>query len=1013
MKRISLLCWGLMLGSMLFAQNRVVPNSPFLNQQHSNARPSNVPVDEARTPSTGTPSPIGSTYSDMVTTIKVGEASNSYSTLASECNPLTYVPGIGTNGGSLAFIHRRNIVNCGGAAGDNGRVGYAISTDNGASWNVGSGVTSTATSFPPVNHCFGVLEVTPLYTVPVRYPMGVLFSGTGGTSVSDLVLSTTGSLINNGQWDGNHVSTVADPAGTPNLTQDEYPFQSVGHTISGGMVERVAGEFWYATNETQGTNNDAGPGRVFVYKGIYNVATQKTDWAQATVLNPDNFLLDGSNAQVSTPSVGFSPDGLTGYITWLGDLNGGQDSVLSPIVSESTDGGQTWSDPIEISLPSFPEIADSLRSILVLDSISPTQIDTVPFATGKATTGFDQDMVVDANGNPHIFTSIGVAETLTTPLGGYTIFSGVFLMNVAFTKDQFGDWNAIYVSTQNTFRGWFGDLAAQGAQQFAQDIHNQVSRSTDGTKIFYNWVDTDTTANGWAPIPSFPGGNNMTNFAPDLRMRTFDVTANALTPIEIVTEGDLNWGGAILLPKVAPIAADMGNGMFQIPTVIANVDGGSALSTTSYHYVTDVTTDVSLATEPPIYFYNCKENPFTNAINQITPDCGTSNGEISLTAAGGIGPYALAWDTGDTTTTLSNLSAGLYEIVVTDSKGCIDTLSITLNNANAPALAIDPVSVNDISCNGANDGSATVSVTGGAGNEVYLWSNSEATATATALFPGVNTVEVTDASGCKSFESVTINEPDPIAINISSTGVDCAGNSNGSVSSIALGGTGSLNYDWGTIGIGATIDNLPGGAYQVLVTDANACVDSAQIVVDEPSPISITASTSPNTGTLANPNGTASASAGGGSSPYTIDWVAVGTVDTTFNAPFIFGLCEGDYVVVITDFNGCVSIDTATVDVSGLGCADNIEDELAAGITTFQLFPNPTQHIAQIRLELDRPEAINIKLVNLHGQLIEELQIAPTQQLNHNLDVSALAAGVYFVRVETARGRATQRLMVE
>ncbi|MFK7926313.1 MAG: T9SS type A sorting domain-containing protein, partial [Bacteroidia bacterium] len=192
-----------------------------------------------------------------------------------------------------------------------------------------------------------------------------------------------------------------------------------------------------------------------------------------------------------------------------------------------------------------------------------------------------------------------------------------------------------------------------------------------------------------------------------------------------------------------------------------------------------------------------------------------------------------------------------------------------------------------------------------------------------------------------------------------------------------------------------------------------ACVDSAQIVVDEPATITITTSTSPNTGGLANPNGTASASAGGGTSPYSIDWIAVGSGDTTFNAPFIFGLCDGDYVAVITDFNGCVSKDTTSVTASGESCTNNIEDEILAGITTFQLFPNPTQSITQLRLELDRPEAINIKLVNLHGQLIEEIQIAPTQQLNHNLDVSALSAGVYFVRVETARGRATQRLMVD
>ena len=1001
------------MGSMLFAQNRIVNYTPALDHSESSMRPKNVPVSEARTPSTGSTTPIGGTFSDMITTVKIGEASNSYSTLAAECNPLTYVPGIGTNGGSLAFVHRRNIANCGGQTIDNGRLTYSISTDFGSSWNVGNGITSTATNPPPVNHCFGVVEITPAYNVPVRYPMGVLFSGTGGTSVSDLVLSTTGSLINNGQWDGNHHATVLDPAGAINQTQDEYPNQGVGHTISGGLVERVPGEFWYATNETQGTNNDPGPGRVFIYKGTYNTTTQKTDWTLNTTLTPDNFLLDGINAQLSTPNMGFSPDGTIGYVTWLGDLNGGQDSVLSPIVSESSDGGQTWSDPIEISLESFPEIADSLQTLLVIDSVSPSQIDTIPFATGVATTAFDVDIAVDANGNPHIFTTVGSAETVNTPVSGYTIFGGIHLMNLSFTKDQFGDWNAIYISTQNTFRGWFGDLSAQGSQQIAQDIHNQVSRSADGTKIFFGWVDTDTTANGWAPIPSFPGGNNMTNFSPDLRLRAYDVSTNLLTPVDVITEGDLNWGGLVLLPKFTPLAHDQGNGSFTIPTVIANIDGGSALQTTSYHYITDINVDITTASEPPIFFYNCKENPFANNINQITPDCGTSNGELTVTTGGGIGPYTLAWTSGDTSATLSNLSAGLYEIVVTDSKECTDTLSITLNNANAPTLSIDPSSVSDISCFGANDGSATVTVSGGAGSETYTWSNNETSATAMSLPPGVNTIEVTDANGCKSFESVSINEPAAIDINISSVGIDCAGNGNGSVSAIAVGGTGTLTYDWGTAGTGPSIDNLAGGIYQVVVTDANSCVDSAQIVVDEPDPISVTGSSSPNSGTLQAPNGTASASASGGTSPYVIDWTLIGSVDTAFNAPFIFGLCEGDYEAIVIDFNGCVTRDTITVGVAGLGCSDNIEDELAAGITTFQLFPNPAHDLAQLRLELDRPEAVNIKLTNLHGQVMESVQLAPNQQLVHNLDVSRFAAGIYFVEVETSRGRATQRLMIE
>ena len=127
---------------------------------------------------------------------------------------------------------------------------------------------------------------------------------------------------------------------------------------------------------------------------------QYVNWGLHATLHPDNLLRDGTNAVLSYPNIGFSPDGSVGYVAWMGDLKGVVDTVMSPIVSESKDGGQTWSDPIEIDLSSFPEIADSLKTYLVVDSISPTQVDTVPLATGVATSCFDLDLTVDSKGNP-------------------------------------------------------------------------------------------------------------------------------------------------------------------------------------------------------------------------------------------------------------------------------------------------------------------------------------------------------------------------------------------------------------------------------------------------------------------------------------------------------------------------------------------------------------------------------------------------------------------------------------
>ncbi|MEL6589979.1 MAG: hypothetical protein AAFQ68_07865, partial [Bacteroidota bacterium] len=123
MKRISLLLLGLSFGIGLFAQTRIVDrNLPSINKAtQAFVPPSEISV-QSRSASTGDIDPIGTIHSDAVTTVKMGEASNSYSTLAAECNPLSYVPGVGTNGGSLALVYRRNINTCGGTAIENGRL---------------------------------------------------------------------------------------------------------------------------------------------------------------------------------------------------------------------------------------------------------------------------------------------------------------------------------------------------------------------------------------------------------------------------------------------------------------------------------------------------------------------------------------------------------------------------------------------------------------------------------------------------------------------------------------------------------------------------------------------------------------------------------------------------------------------------------------------------------------------------------------------------------------------------
>ncbi|MFH1319544.1 MAG: C25 family cysteine peptidase [Bacteroidota bacterium] len=144
----------------------------------------------------------------------------------------------------------------------------------------------------------------------------------------------------------------------------------------------------------------------------------------------------------------------------------------------------------------------------------------------------------------------------------------------------------------------------------------------------------------------------------------------------------------------------------------------------------------------------------------------------------------------------------------------------------------------DVSCNGGNDGSATLTASGGTAPYSYLWSNGGTGATENSLAAGTNDVAVADAGGCSATASITINEP--TAISAITTANDASqGNCDGSASLTASGGNPPYTYLWDDTGgqTTTTADNLCAGTYHVTVTDANGCTASDSVTVNEVSGI--------------------------------------------------------------------------------------------------------------------------------------------------------------------------------
>ncbi len=204
--------------------------------------------------------------------------------------------------------------------------------------------------------------------------------------------------------------------------------------------------------------------------------------------------------------------------------------------------------------------------------------------------------------------------------------------------------------------------------------------------------------------------------------------------------------------------------------------------------------------------------------------CGGANGSATAAVNTGTSPYTYSWNNGQTTQTISGLSAGTYSVVVTDASGCtgVDSVSIT-SSGSVTALA----GPNSTICAG-----QTVSISASGGTN-YSWSTG-ATTTAISLTPSSSsTYSVIVSSGnCSdtAFVTVSITSP-PVAVASSST--VCAGQN--AILTASGGGT----YLWST---GATTSSISlsstsSSTYSVVVS-FGSCADTANAILTIiPSPL--------------------------------------------------------------------------------------------------------------------------------------------------------------------------------
>jgi len=306
-------------------------------------------------------------------------------------------------------------------------------------------------------------------------------------------------------------------------------------------------------------------------------------------------------------------------------------------------------------------------------------------------------------------------------------------------------------------------------------------------------------------------------------------------------------------------------------------------------------------TQPPL---------LTSTASSESVTCyGGSNGIIHSSAGGGTAPYTYVWSpSGISGQNVINVSAGVYTVTVTDSKGCTSTAQTTVLQPPAVTLSI---TVANSTCSMAN-GQATVSVSGGIAPYTYQWTPIGGTApVATGLPAGTYNVSVTDANGCVTVGGSILNDnAGPNATMLTTTNVSCHGGTNGSATVGTSGGTGPFTYTWLPYGGNSpTANGLAAGTYTVTVTDSNGCQSLATTspAITEPPLIQISL-TPTNVSCFGGSNGQIQSTVTGGNPGYTYTWTPGGS-----SASQVTGLSAGTYTLQVADANGCIATQQATV----------------------------------------------------------------------------------------------------
>ncbi len=214
---------------------------------------------------------------------------------------------------------------------------------------------------------------------------------------------------------------------------------------------------------------------------------------------------------------------------------------------------------------------------------------------------------------------------------------------------------------------------------------------------------------------------------------------------------------------------------------------------------------------------------------------GTASGIISVTVQGGRAPYKYTWNNRLGNSSINNLRAGVYNLLVSDSDSCkMNFGPFTITEPSNGIEVKDTITA--VACNGGTTGALAIGVSGGQTPYRWTWQNAQGQVLGldvrrlNNLRAGQYSLLVSDADNCSLFFNYAVTQPDPIRVAFEVVSPKGA-LANGSVKANPTGGTAPYRYRWGNGETTDKLSNIPAGTYTVVITDSKNCQSGESIVV--------------------------------------------------------------------------------------------------------------------------------------------------------------------------------------